>query len=137
MNVRAAAHRERYRVLRTHRWDENLIECGAQDPGPAPPRPALAARGSYVSPSTQDGEALRTGPSSPPRVEHAPPVAPGDGRDLPFVEAGGAKRIEDLRDTGRVAELGRHRRAVEVRTEPYVLDADPLGDVPGVARDEL
>ena len=49
----------------------------------------------------------------------------------------GGELFEQARHAGDVAELVRHLGAVEVRAEGDVLDADPFGDVAGVANDQV
>ena len=46
-----------------------------------------------------------------------------------------AQRVEQPRQPGHVAELGRHDRAVEVGAEPDAVRARDLGDVRGVLGD--
>src|ERR671916_289647 len=67
--------------------------------------------------------------SAPCPPEHATPVVPRDRAQLGVAEAALAQRVEQARQTGRVAELRGHRRAVEVRAQRDVLYADPLSDV--------
>ena len=52
-------------------------------------------------------------------------------------EAGRAEGVEQPRQPGRVAELGGHRRAVEVAAERDRVDPGHLGDVRGVGDDQL
>ena len=73
----------------------------------------------------------------PPRRQHAAPVVPGDRVELVVAEPGSLERVQQLRHPRDVAERCRDRRAVEVRAERDVLDADPIGDVAGVLGDQL
>ena len=78
-----------------------------------------------------------TGPSAGPplRGEHPAPVVPARSPRSPrSLKPARASSSSTFGMPGRVAELGRDRRAVEVRAERDVLDADPVGDVARVPR---
>ena len=52
-----------------------------------------------------------------------------DRGEVVVAEAVGAQRVDEPREPGDAAERVRDRRAVEVRAEGDVLDADPARDV--------
>src|SRR5437867_4032033 len=74
-------------------------------------------------------------PSAPGRGEDAQPVLVAQLPQSRLVPARVAERVEEERQRLHAAQLGRKGRAVEVRAEGNVVDADPLGDVVSVAHD--